>query len=150
MYPITLNILPNPHQQQLNLLHTHPKRPRQHRDRKTLQPSQHILSIPQPNRLISLPFSPRPKRPLIPPLLDIHEASLFEILFIVLYPRPVFAEDRGSFDEEVGPFLEGGASEGVVDAAEGEEAVLQFEVASWAREGKGGGYDWDVGSEAGC
>jgi hypothetical protein len=62
--------------------------------------------------------------------LHIHEAGLFKILFIVLDSRPVFAEFRCSFKEEVGPFLEGGAGEGIVDAAEGEEAVLEFEVAT--------------------
>jgi hypothetical protein len=41
-------------------------------------------------------------------------------------------------------------SECVIDAAEGEEAVLQFEVASGAREGEGGGDDGDVGFEAAC
>jgi hypothetical protein len=61
--------------------------------------------------------------------LHIHEASLFKILFIVLDSRPVFAEFRRSFDEEVGPFFEGCAVEGIVDATEGEEAVLEFEVA---------------------
>jgi hypothetical protein len=55
---------------------------------------------------------------------------LFKILFIVLDSRPVFAEFRRSFKEEIGPFLEGGAGEGIVDAAEGEEAVLEFEVAT--------------------
>ena len=150
MYPITFNILPNPHQQKLNLLHTHPKCPRQHRNRKALQPRQHILSIPQPYDLISLPLSPRPKRPIIPPLLHIHEASLFKILFIVLNSRPVFAEYRGSFKDEVGPFLEGCAGVGIVDAAEGEEVVLKFEVTPWAGEGEGGVDDWDVGFEAGC
>jgi len=150
MYPITLNILPNSHQQQLNLLHTHTKCPRQNRHRKALQPSQHILSIPQPNRLISLSLSPRPQRPLIPPLLDIHKASLFKIFSIVLYPRPVFPQFRGAFEEEVGPFFERCIVEGVVDAAEGEETVLELEVAPWAGEGEGGGYDGDVGFEAGC
>jgi hypothetical protein len=54
---------------------------------------------------------------------------LFKIIFIVLDSRPVFAEFGRSFKDEVGPFLEGCAGEGIVDAAEGEEAVLEFEVA---------------------
>jgi hypothetical protein len=75
---------------------------------------------------------------------------LFKIIFIVLDSRPVFAEFGRSFKDEVSPFLEGCAGEGIVDAAEGEEAVLEFEVAPWAGEGKGGVDDWDVGFEAGC
>jgi hypothetical protein len=54
---------------------------------------------------------------------------LFKILFIVLDSRPVFAEFRRSINKEVGPLFEGGTREGIVDAAEGEEAVLEFEVA---------------------
>jgi hypothetical protein len=53
---------------------------------------------------------------------------LFKILFIVLDSCPVFAEFGRSFKDEVGPFLEGCAGVGIVDAAEGEEVVLKFEV----------------------
>lgn len=147
---VTLNILPHTSQKHLHLRSQHSQRSRQQRHGKTLQTTQQILSIPQTQRLLSLPLGPRANRPRVLPLHHVHEARLFKILLVLPYSGPIFADLRRRLHDEVDPSLECGALHRIVHAHEWDDTVLEFEVAAWTREVEGGFDHGHVISEAGC
>jgi hypothetical protein len=147
---VTLNIVPHTSQEHLHFRSQHPQRSRQQRHGKPLQPTQQILSIPQPQDLLSLPLGPRANRPRVLPLHHIHEARFFKILLVLPHSGPILADLRRSLHDEVDPSLERGAFHRIVHAHERDDAVLEFEVAAWTREVEGGFYHGHVRFEAGC
>ncbi len=130
MQLITLNLQLHIHQMLLHLLRRHPQPPRHNRHTHSLQACQQIHPHPRPQSLHLLPYRPRPDWELRPLLYYIHETNLFQDLLVPASTGQVFSECGAASHEALAPELEGSAVAAVVDEAEGQIAVLQFEIAS--------------------
>ena len=109
VYLIALDIIPHTRQEQLNLHSRHTQRSRQQRHRKALQPTEQVLSIPQPQHLLPLPPSPGAHRPLVLLLHHILEARFLKILLVLPDSRPILADPRRRLHDQVYPLLQRGA-----------------------------------------
>lgn len=143
------NLLPDAGQKDLHLLRRHAQAACHDRHARPLQRAQEILACPEPQRLEFRVFRPRADRPGELRLDDVDVACLFHVGLVFRGAVPVFAERAGTGRDLCVPLFKPAAGQCAVRRLHGQEAILQLEVASWARVCVGALDDVEVGTETG-